>query len=193
MSSASVWIEKLKPLVERDQFIRDALERRGVLEDSYHPELEKIHQENALKLKKLIQELGFPVLSNAGDEGVRLAWLIIQHAIPDPDFMKQSLIEMRLAAAQQDFPLDLLAYTEDRIAFLEGKPQLYGTHFDWHEGEMKLTPVADPVLLDQRRRAIGLPPIAEAFFKITHSRPPKDPKKKANEFQAWLVTKGWRS
>ena len=42
MTIDSYWKEKLTPLVERDHFIREALVRRGVLEDAYHPEMEKV-------------------------------------------------------------------------------------------------------------------------------------------------------
>lgn len=186
------WVDKLKPLVERDQFVREALEKRGILHDAYHPEMEKVHIENARKLKNLIQLMGFPVLSNANEEGVRLAWLIIHHSISLPDFMRECMVEMRMAAAQNDYPLELLAYTDDRIAIFEGRPQLYGTHFDWQGGSLRPSPIADPQFVDHRRQSLGLPPIAETLFKFSHSRPPKDPEKKAKEFQNWLVKVGWR-
>jgi hypothetical protein len=192
MSPDPSWVDKLKPLVERDQFVRDALVSRGILEDAYHHEMEKVHLENTLKLKKLIQRMGFPVISNAGDEGVRLSWLIIHHSISNPDFMKESLIEMRMAAAQNDYPLELLAHTDDRIAFFEGRPQLYGTNFDWLAGSQSPTPIADPQFVDERRKSLGLPPIAESLFKFGHMRPPKDPEKKVREFEIWRKKVGWR-
>jgi hypothetical protein len=186
-----IWVDKLKPLVLRDQSIRETLERRGVLEDTYHPEMEKVHLDNSRKLQELIQQMGFPVTSNAGEEGVRLSWLIIQHSISMPDFMKESLVQMRLAAAQNDYPLELLAYTDDRIAFFEGRPQLYGTNFDWQDGSLRPTPIADPQNVDLRRKSLGLPPLAETLFKFSHSRPPKDLEIKAKEFAAWLKKVGW--
>lgn len=193
MSIDISWVEKLTPLVERDQYIREALIQRGVLEDTYHPEMEKLHLENASKLKALIKTKGFPVLSNAGEQGVRLSWLIVQHAISNPDFMKECLIQMRLAAAQDDYPKELIAYTEDRVAYYEGRGQLFGTNFDWQEGELRPTLIEDPKFLDQRRKAYGLPPIGETLFKIAHTPPPKDPVKKEEEFQEWLRKVGWRS
>src|SRR4051812_9771350 len=117
------WISKLSPLVERDHFIREGLLSRGVLSDAYHKEMEKVHIENAKKLKVLVEKNGFPVLSSAGEKGVRLAWMIIMHAISLPDFMRECLTQIRLAAAAQDFPLDLLAYLEDRVLTFEGKGQ----------------------------------------------------------------------
>ena len=190
---AGQWKVKLSPLVERDQFIRDALEKRGVLEDAYHPEMEKVHIENARKLKELITKRGFPVLSNAGEEGVQLSWLIIQHAIPLPDFMRESLTQMRLAVAQDDYPKDLLAYTEDKIRFLEGLPQLFGTNFDWQEGELRPTAIEDPKFLDARRKSYDLPPMGETLIKIVHTAPPKNSTQKALDFEMWLRKVGWRT
>ncbi len=186
------WVDKLKPLVEKDQFIREALEKRGILHDAYHAEMEKVHLENTRKLKTMILQMGFPVLSNAGEDGVRLSWLIIHHSISSPDFMRECMTEMRMAAAQNDYPLELLAYTDDRIAFFEGRPQLYGTNFDWQGGSLRPTPIADPQYVDYRRKSLGLPPIAESLFKFSHGRPPKDPEKKAKALQNWLINVGWR-
>jgi len=187
------WKDSLISLVQRDQFIQEALLTKGILEDAYQPELEKVQKGNGLKLQAIIKVKGFPVLSNAGEEGVQLSWLIIQHAIPLPDFMRECLIEMRLAAAQDDYPKDLLAYTEDRVRFFEGRPQLFGTNFDWEDGELKPTPIEDPKFLDERRKAFGLPPLAETLTKFAISKPAKDPAKKALEFETWLRNVGWRA
>lgn len=186
------WEEKLQFLVQEDQSIREVLLQKGILSDAYHPEMEKVHLNNARKLSKMIQSLGFPVLSNAGERGVRLSWLIIHHSISWPEFMKESLLQMRLAAGQNDYTLELLAYTEDRVAFFEGRPQLYGTNLDWIEGELKRTPILEPQKVDLRRRAMGLPPIASAPVHPTEERPPKDPIKKNREFKDWLIRVGWR-
>ncbi len=185
-----IWVEKLSPLVERDHFTREALLKRGILADTYHPEMEKVHLENARKLKALIDKEGFPTLSTAGEKGVRLSWLIIQHAISLPDFMKEYLLEMRMAAANKDYPLELLACTEDRVAFFEGRGQLYGTSLDWQDGELKPTPIEDPTKLSVRRKAMGLPPQIPSL--ITEERPPQDPVKKQREFMEWLKRVGWR-
>lgn len=187
-----VWEEKLKFLVDQDQAMREVLLQKGILSDSYHPEMEKLHLANAQKLSKMIQSMGFPVLSNAGEKGARYAWLIIHHAISWPDFMRESLIQMRLAAAQHDYSLELLAYTEDRVAYFEGRPQPYGTNLNWIDGELKRTPILEPQKLDLRRRAVGLPPIAQVPIPPSQERPPKDPVKKEQEFQDWLLRVGWK-
>jgi hypothetical protein len=186
------WEEKLTFLVNQDHQMREVLLQRGILSDSYHPEMEKVHLNNAHKLAGMIEKKGFPVLSNAGEKGVRLSWLIVHHAISLPDFMRESLIQMRLAAAQNDYLLELLAYIEDRIAYFEGRPQLYGTNMDWVKGELKRTPIEDISRLDSRRKSLGLPPIHQVPLAGLLDRPPKDPHKKEADFKAWLVKVGWR-
>lgn len=187
-----VWEEKLSFLVQKDHQMREVLHQKGVLNDAYHPEMEKIHISNAQKLMGLIDKMGFPVLSNAGENGVRLSWLIIHHSISLPDFMRQSLIEMRMAGAQNDYLLELLAYTEDRVAWLEGRLQLYGTQSDWVDGELKRVPVEDVEKLDQRRKSLGLPPIDQVPLLNMMEKPPANPLKKVKEFNTWLVKVGWR-
>ncbi len=186
------WELKLGFLVNQDHQMRDVLLQRGILSDTYHPEMEKVHLATARKLKKMIEEMGFPVLSNAGEKGVRYSWLIINNAISLPDFMKECLTEMRLAAAQNDYILELLACTEDRVAYFEGRPQLYGTNMDWVNGELKRTPIEDIAHVDHRRKSLGLPPLSKNPIVNSLDRPPKDPEKKEKEFRAWLVRVGWR-
>jgi hypothetical protein len=186
------WTEKLKPLIERDQFIQEALGRKGILEDSYQPELEKIQKENAKKLEKFIMDKGFPVLSNAGEEGVQLSWYIIHNAISYPDFMRECLTQIRLAVAADDFPKDLLAYLEDKVAYCENRKQLFGTHFVWSECGLIPSPIEDIDYLDKRRASFNLPPMADALFKIVHALPPKNPTKTIADFENWLIKIGWR-
>ena len=106
-----IWEEKLRFLVNQDHQMRNLLDEKGIFNDAYHPEFEKVHINNALQLKEMIENKGFPVLSNAGEESLRLSWAIIQHSISLPKFMRECLFQMRLAAGQNDYPLDLLAYT----------------------------------------------------------------------------------
>jgi hypothetical protein len=187
-----IWDDKLNFLVDKDHQMKNLLQEKGILNDAYHPEMEKIHLNNSKKLTELIKKMGFPVLSNAGDKGVKLSWLIIMHAISSPDFMKECLFQIRIAAGQNDYPLDLLAYLEDRISYLEGRPQLYGTSIDWENGELRRTPIEDLESVDIRRKAMGLPSLTQMPIESEMNRPPKDPIKKAQDFQKWLVKVGWR-
>ncbi len=187
------WVNKLKILVQKDLDLKNVLRERGILNDGYHPELENLHIANAKKLNKLIEKNGFPVLSNAGDEGVKYAWLIIYHAISYPEFMRDCLFEMRIAAAQRDYPLDLLAYIEDLVSFLEGKPQIYGTHMEWYGDELRPSKIGDEQFLEFRRSSFGLGKLSDQLFNHQHERPPRDLVKKMKDFEAWRRRVGWQS
>lgn len=186
------WEEKLQFLVEKDHQTRNVLIEKGILNDSYHPEMERVHLSNSKKLSELIVKMGFPVLSNAGEKAVRLSWLIIMHSISSPDFMRECLFQIRIAAGQNDYPLDLLAYLEDRICFFEGRPQIYGTAVDWVNGELKRVEIEDIKNVDLRRKSMGLSALSVMPLSTETNRPPKDPEKKLKEFKAWLIKVGWR-
>ena len=55
-----------------------------------------------------------------------------------------------------------LAYLTGRIAVFEGKPQLYGTQFDWDEnGEINANEFDDIAKVNQRRKAVGFNTLEE--------------------------------
>src|SRR2546427_10138792 len=65
-------------------------------------------------------------------------------------------------------PLEV-AMLEDRIRSFEGRPQRYGTQFDWDEqGRLSPLPLEDPAGVDARRLTIGLAALAHDL-----RRPPK--------------------
>ena len=53
------------------------------------------------------------------------------------------------------------AYLTDRVLLAEGGQQLYGTQFLMAGGRWQLRPLADPDRVDDRRRQVGLEPLAD--------------------------------
>jgi hypothetical protein len=49
----------------------------------------------------------------------------------------------------------------DRLLVNLGKPQVYGSNFEFKEGKLVLSRTKDIKNLDTRRKKLGLPPIAE--------------------------------
>jgi hypothetical protein len=87
----------------------------------------------------------------------------------------------------------------DRIRFFEGRPQLYGTQFDWNEnGEMNPWPIEDAEHVDERRAAAGLNTIAERTQQIREQAAregdtaPEDRAEHNRKSEAWLREVGWR-
>jgi hypothetical protein len=91
-----------------------------------------------------------------------------------------------------------LAYLTDRIAVLEGKPQLYGTQFDWDKhGNLSPNLFDDLNKVNERRKSIGLNTIEEQTeimreqVKSENQSPPKDFEKRKQEIEQWKKNVGW--
>jgi hypothetical protein len=89
---------------------------------------------------------------------------------------------------------------EDRIRTFEGRPQRYGTQFDWDSaGQLSPLPIEDPAALDERRKAQGLRPLGEEIERQRRAaaqdgeRPPVDWGARQREREAWLRQVGWRT
>src|SRR5207247_48023 len=83
--------------------------------------------------------------------GALAAWLILQHAIGNPPLMRRGLTLLRGGVSEGEVsPLEV-AMLEDRIRTFEGRPQRYGTQFDWDEhGRLSPLPLEDPAGVDAR-------------------------------------------
>lgn len=186
-------------MAEHDLQVRQRLVEAGTLSDDYHAEMEAVHRQNAARLAEILSARGWPDASIVGEDGNDAAWLILQHAIPCPDLQRQGLALLRSAAAEGRASKIHVALLEDRIAVFEGREQTYGTQFDWDEhSQLSPDPIAAPESVDERRAAIGLPPLGETIAKMradaaaAGARPPADPVGKLERKQAWLREVGWR-
>lgn len=180
---------------ERDLRVRARLAADGSLFDGYHPEMEAVHRENARRLSEIMGQIGWPDETLVGEDGAEAAWLIAQHAIGEPDFQRRCLAAVRAAVEAGKAPAWQAACLDDRIRVFEGRPQLYGTQFDMTaSGEPVPFPVDHPARVDERRRAIGLEPLAERMAGLERT-PPMDPERwtrRQREYERWLKETGWR-
>jgi hypothetical protein len=186
-------------MAEEDQVVRAELAREGHLFRGYHPRIAEVHSRNAERLEEIIRERGWPGRSLAGERGARAAWLVLQHAIAYPALMRRGLDLLREAAVMGQVSEAELAMLEDRIRVLEGRPQRYGTQYDWDErGEMSPLPIEDPEGVDERRLSVGLPRLAENTQRVREGtraageQPPADPAQRRQEAETWARMVGWR-
>ncbi len=191
--------DALCDLAARDNAVRTELARTGELFGGYHPRMAAVHDDNARALAGIIAEWGWPGMSLVGEQGAEAAWLILQHAIGHPTLLRESLPRLSAAAEAGDVPAWQAAYLHDRICALEGRPQRYGTQFDW-DSEGQLSPLAleDAEQVDVLREAVGLGPIDERISEARANaeregeQAPDDiaewQKKKAD----WARSVGWR-
>lgn len=192
------WREALLRAVERDYEVRARLVREGTLFDGYHPEMEAVHLRNATLLEEVLDAIGWPGRARLGDDGAAAAFIVLQHAISRPDLQRRGLAMMLEAIPRGEASMMDAAYLSDRIAVFEGRPQLYGTQFDWFGGELAPAPIAEPDEVDARRAAVGLPPLAEVAASLRQRAsdegdgPPPDIDARRAGFDAWAKRVGWR-
>jgi hypothetical protein len=177
----------------RDLEVRERLRAEGSLFDGYHPEMQAVHEDNAAALDDIIQAHGWPTAELAGADGAEAAWLIVQHAIGLPEFQRRCLERLQEAAATGAIPAWQPAMLLDRIRILEGKPQVYGTQFDWNaEGEMEAFPIEDAARIEERRAAVGLPSFTDTKQAMQSQPKPPNPADRAARRDEWAKKVGWR-
>ncbi len=165
--------------------------------------MEKIHLENARGLQEIIVQIGWPTQEQVGEEASQAAWLIVQHAISLPSFMRNclSLIKEQEKAGAID-PVNI-AFLSDRIAMYEGRPQSYGTQFvgdnQGHLVSYELDASIDQV--NQRRQKLGLNTVEERLaeltvqMKVEQEKQPTESERQLeqNEHDTWRKKVGWVS
>lgn len=190
--------EKIISLKNADLQLWNKLIQSGQLGNGYNEEMEKLHNSNAKELRDIVDKIGYPTINKVGKEASEAAWLVIQHAIAQPDFMRKCAQLLEDAVRENTADPKNLAYLTDRIAVFEGKPQMYGTQFDWDEkGELSPNPYDDLGKVNQRRKSIGLNTLEEQTESIRrrvkneNQSSPSDYEKRQQEMNRWREKVGW--
>ena len=189
---------KIIELKDADLTLREKLVQRGQLSEGYDKEMNELHNKNAKVLNDIIDAIGYPTTDKVGKEANEATWLVIQHSIGQPEFMKKCVELLEIAVSENKADSKNLAYLTDRIAVFEGKPQLYGTQFDWDKfGNLSPNSFDDLNKVNERRKSIGLNSIEEqtenirARVKSENQSPPKDFEKRKQETEQWKKNVGW--
>jgi hypothetical protein len=190
--------EELVRMAEEDRAVRAALATGGSLFDDYHPMMAELHRRNAERLNEIMDAVGWPGRELIGGA----SWapmMVLQHAIGSPKVMRRGLGLLRAAERRGEVDPAVVAMLEDRILVLEGKPQQYGTQVDWDDdGGLNPFLIANPEDVDERRRAVGLGPLAEDLKRIRADarndgeRSPVDLAARRATAEAWARSVGWR-
>jgi hypothetical protein len=190
--------KKIINLKNADLAFRDKLIQNGALEKGYHEGMEQLHNQNAQALDKIINQIGYPTIEKVGKEACEAAWLVIQHSIGQPDFMRKCRKLLENVDFKNQVNPTNLAYLTDRIASFEGKPQRYGTQFDWDEnGELSPNFFDDLIQVNQRRKSVGLNTLEEQITimrrraKNENQSPPTNFEERKQDFEKWKRKVGW--
>ena len=112
------------------------------------------------RLSEILDRYGFPGVKMVGLNATRNFIVMLVHS-PSVELMRRALPHVERASRHKEIPPDDFAMLADDVLANEGKLQLYGTNFKFVGDKIAMLPTQDPARLDERRRKLGLPPIAE--------------------------------
>jgi len=151
---------QLQERVDADQRARTAY-----LASPHDPEVRRrvleVDSENLAWLRILVADKGIPTAADVGESGVKWAWLLVQHADRDPRLQASVLGTFVKRYEAGELPADDLARLNDRVLLALGRPQRFGTQFDWLSGHFEPRGGGDAAQFDANRRKFGLMPLAD--------------------------------
>lgn len=163
-------LNELKRRVDSDQAARKKLVADPKSKE-FGRSVDAIDSANLAWLRQLIFQKGFPTAAQVGNEGVHLAWILLQHADQDPKLQSELLPVLQQRFAAGELPMNDLARFTDRVLVASGKPQRYGTQFDWFSAEDFKLPEANRLAeIDAERSRLGLMPLADYVCTIRAAR-----------------------
>jgi len=107
------------------------------------------------RVREIISEFGYPVISLVGKKASHWAWLVIQHSDHDVGF-QESCLELMESAPGGEVAKANIAYLVDRVRENRGLPQIYGTQFVEKNGKLDVWQVENLGELDKRRKEMEL-------------------------------------
>ena len=154
---------KLLAMSKAEQKIRKSVIASGMEkpDEKLLNEMHEIDTANTARMKKIVEEFGWPGISMVGTDGATASFLIVQHADHAPEFQKSVLNLLLVAYQAGECSGEHLALLTDRVRIAEGRPQLYGTQVDLKNGKVLVKPVEKESDLDARRTELGLSPMDE--------------------------------
>lgn len=143
--------------------IVELIKKEGMESDTVKKRLDEMSfydSINLVKVQKILDEYGWLGFDKVGRTGALTIFLVIQHS-PLP-VQQKYLPMMREAVKNKQAIAGNLALLEDRVAIREGRKQIYGSQLVTDStGKTTLEPLEDPDHVDERRKAVGLGPLAD--------------------------------
>lgn len=185
--------ERLLQMRAADESLRTELAGLGQLHAGYHPAMQRVHTANAQALGDIIDRHGWPTEALVGADGAEAAWLVAQHAIGEPAFMRRCRSLIDEASARARVPRWQFAYLDDRIRVSEGGLQRFGTQVDLRPDGAFAHALEDAGQVDTWRQQVGLQSLARHLQAASAGPRPTAAAYAARQAaeQAWRRQVGW--
>ena len=165
--------DELLGMQAADRELRRELVEAGELygphlpKDWYNPRMRALHERHNARLGALLAAHGWPGRALVGEAAAEAAWFIAQHAVLDLALQRRALALLSAAVDRNDAPAWQMAMLTDRVRMGAGEPQVYGSiHVGGENGELVPYEIEDPENVEARRRAVGLPPLADKTAEL---------------------------
>ena len=176
---------ELLQMLKEDQAVRAPFMEGRMPTEAEARTMRERDEADTKRLAEILDRDGFPGVKLVGLNATRAFVTMLLHS-PSPELQKRALPHVERATRRREIPPDDFAMLADDVLMAEGKPQLYGTNFQFVNGKLALGATGDPARLDERRRRLGLAPIAEYAKQLAElykmpldesSLPPASPRK----------------
>ena len=159
--------DSLKAIYKSDQSIRMAYaqakqqNKPSEFLDSLMEKMQETDRENLKKVNAIVRDNGWLGPQTIGIEGAQGLFLVIQHA--DLETQEYYLPLIRKAEKEGEILSSNLAILEDRICMRKGRNQIYGSQgfTDKETGKKYIYPIGNIDGLEDRRKAMGMPPMKD--------------------------------
>ncbi len=122
--------------------------------------MQSIDRKNLSELKELLKKIHWPVISKYGAAADQAAFLVVQHAADDAQFQRDILDVLQSLVQRHETSSENYALLYDRVQENAGRLQLYGSQGECVGHKWTPTAIDDPLGVDKRRAAIGLPKLS---------------------------------
>ena len=164
-------IEALAILSARDQYVRQRLARTvdvselsadeiAALETAQSNYMASVDEANTAELKRLLEDLSWRDVANAGGDLIVKAFFVVQHS-PDLEYQASVLEELEPLVSEGLFNAQQYVYLYDRVQLRRNRKQRYGTQLNCVDGDLDVVDLETPESVDERRAEVGLQPLAE--------------------------------
>jgi hypothetical protein len=146
----------LLALGSADQAAREGMTAEKMKDSAFARRLMRGDSSRSARMSTILDRYGWPGKSMVGVDGETAAFQLVQHSAT---LGPRGLALMQASRPGEVSPADL-ALVIDRQKTYSSQLQVYGSQLDVrHDAALRFFAIADPAHVDERRAAMGLPPL----------------------------------
>jgi hypothetical protein len=141
----------------------------GLSAKSLSQQSQLITNSNLNSVKTIFQKRGFLNYDKVGKIHSDRFVYLLEYCSSDPQFQLEVLESMKVEIERNNASPLLYAVLLDRVLVNLKRPQVYGTQVNLNYNETTyepIKPIVEIEKLDERRKTVGLPPMAESIAEL---------------------------